>query len=141
MKVMFKKDSEYVILPVAPHINLVERQVTDEEFETADGKILLLLGNKGLRSFAIDSFFPSKIYPWAEIGSVPIPRTYIDFFEKYLEEKEIIRVIIISKYKVVLNMECRYNFQYGITDRAGDVPYSLDVIEYIRPEQEEKNGI
>ena len=137
MKVMFKKDDQYVILPVVPHIDIIEREINDEEFETSDGKILLLIGNTGLRRFTIDSFFPSKIYPWMEIGSIPVPVTYIDFFEKYLKNKEIIRVIIISKYKIVLNMECRYNFQYGITDRAGDVPYSLDVIEYIRPEQEE----
>lgn len=30
-------------------------------------------------------------------------------------------------------MLCRYNFSYTLRDRAGDVPYTLDITEYIIP--------
>lgn len=134
MKIMFKKNNEYVILPVVSHVNMVGQTISDEEFETVDKGPLLLIGQKGLRKFEIESFFPNKIYPFMEIGSLPLPKVYVKFFEKYRDENEPVRIIIISKFKIVLNMECRYNFQYGISDRAGDVPYSLEVIEYKRPQ-------
>ncbi len=137
MKVMFKKRNEYAILPVVPHIHMINQSLSDEEFETVDKGFLLLIGKKGLRKFEIESFFPSKIYHWMEMGSVPNPKFYIKFFEKYRDENEPVRVIIISKFKIVLNMECRYNFQHGISDRAGDVPYSLEVTEYKRPQGKE----
>nr|DAP33562.1 MAG TPA: tail assembly protein [Caudoviricetes sp.] len=137
MKVMFKKGNEYVILPIVSHINTIGITISDEEFETVDKGPLLLIGKKGLRKFEIESFFPNKIYPFMEIGSLPSPKGYIKFFEKYRDENEPVRVIIISKFKIVLNMECRYNFQYGITDRAGDVPYSLEIMEYKRPQGKE----
>ena len=134
MKVMFKKDDEYVILPVVPHIDIIEREINDEEFETVDNGTILLIGREGLRSFEINSFFPNKIYSFMANGSVANPNFYKDFFEKYSKNNDIVRVIIISKYKIVLNMECRYKFNYGIVDRAGDVPYSLKIKEYKRPQ-------
>lgn len=30
-------------------------------------------------------------------------------------------------------MLCRYNFTYNFRDRAGDIPYTLDITEYILP--------
>lgn len=61
------------------------------------------------------------------------PKYYIKFFEKYRDLKLPVRVIIIDKFSVTLNMLCRYNFSYTLRDRAGDVPYTLDITEYIIP--------
>ena len=37
-------------------------------------------------------------------------------------------------------MLCRYNFTYTLRDRAGDVPFTLDIKEYIFPNvQGDKN--
>ena len=32
-------------------------------------------------------------------------------------------------------MLCRYNFTYSFRDKAGDVPYTLDIKEYILPSE------
>ena len=46
MKVMFKKNNEYVILPAVPHIHVINQSLSDEEFETVDKGFLLLIGKK-----------------------------------------------------------------------------------------------
>ena len=38
-----------------------------------------------------------------------------------------------------LNMLCRYNFTYSFRDKAGDVPYTLDIKEYILPDDGDDN--
>lgn len=36
-------------------------------------------------------------------------------------------------------MLCRYNFTYSFRDKAGDVPYTLDIKEYILPGEADNN--
>ena len=112
---------EMVNIPVVQNIEPVNCETEDEEFTTINGKKLNLIGGKGLRSFSFSSFFQS-------------PKYYINFFEKYRDARVPLRIIIVDKYRVVLNMLCRYNFTYSFRDKAGDVPYTLDIKEYILPD-------
>ena len=105
----------------------------DEDFVTIDGNTLNVIGGKGLRRFSFSSFFPSKLYSFVSFLNFREPKHYIKFFEKYRDLKLPVRVIIIDKFSVTLNMLCRYNFSYTLRDRAGDVPYTLDITEYIIP--------
>ena len=125
---------EIVNIPVVQNIEPVNCETMDEEFNTINGKTLNLIGGKGLRNFSFSSFFPSKSF-----FNFQPPKYYINFFEKYRDARVPLRIIIIDKYRVVLNMLCRYNFTYSFRDKAGDVPYTLDIKEYILPDNGDDN--
>lgn len=137
MKIIFIGENEGQIevinIPVVQNIEPITCETTDEDFVTIDGNTLNLIGGKGLRRFSFSSFFPSKLYSFVSFLNFRPPKHYIKFFEKYRDLKLPVRVIIIDKFSVTLNMLCRYNFSYTLRDRAGDVPYTLDITEYIIP--------
>ena len=66
---------------------------------------------------------------------------YVDFLEKYRDLKIPIRIIVVDRYKVVLNMLCRYKFTYALRDKAGDIPYTLEIKEYVLPVQRSDNNV
>lgn len=131
---------EIANIPIVQAIEPIACETGDEEFTTINGTTLNLIGGKGLRSFSFSSFFPSKKYSFVSLLNFQSPKYYIKFFEKYRDAKIPLRIIIVDGYKVVLNMLCRYNFTYTLRDRAGDVPFTLDIKEYILPSvQGDKN--
>lgn len=137
MKIIFIGENEgqmeIINIPVVQAIEPIMCDTMDEDFVTIDGNTLNLIGGKGLRRFSFSSFFPSKLYSFVSFLNFREPKHYIKFFEKYRDLKLPVRVIIIDKFSVTLNMLCRYNFSYTLRDRAGDVPYTLDITEYIIP--------
>lgn len=137
MKIIFIGENEgqmeIINIPVVQAIEPITCETTDEDFVTIDGNTLNLIGGKGLRRFSFSSFFPSKLYSFVSFLNFREPKHYIKFFEKYRDLKLPVRVIIIDKFSITLNMLCRYNFSYTLRDRAGDVPYTLDITEYIIP--------
>lgn len=137
MKIYFIAENngqtEIINIPVVQNIDFMSCDTTDEEFVTIDGRTLNLIGGKGLRNFSFSSFFPSKLYSFVSFLNFKKPKYYVKFFEKYRDLKLPVRIIIIDKYQVILNMLCRYNFSYNFRDKAGDVPYTLDIKEYILP--------
>lgn len=146
MEIIFMAENEIgqqetITIPVVQGIEAISCKTKDEEFETANGKTLNLIGGKGLRSFSFSSFFPSKKYYFVSWFKFKNPKEYIRFFEKYRDLRVPVRVIVIDKYQVVLNMLCRYNFIYQIRDRAGDIPYALDIKEYILPATGSDSGV
>ncbi|AYV93598.1 hypothetical protein HMPREF1049_1998 [Fusobacterium necrophorum subsp. funduliforme ATCC 51357] len=146
MEIIFMAENEIgkqetIAIPVVQGIEAISCETKDEEFETANGKTLNLIGGKGLRSFSFSSFFPSKKYYFVSWFKFKNPKEYIRFFEKYRDLRVPVRVIVIDKYQVVLNMLCRYNFIYQIRDRAGDIPYTLDIKEYILPATGSDSGV
>lgn len=131
---------EVANIPIVQAIEPITCETGDEEFTTINGKTLNLIGGKGLRNFSFSSFFPSKKYSFVSLFNFQSPKYYIKFFEKYRDARIPLRIIIVDGYKVVLNMLCRYNFTYTLRDRAGDVPFTLDIKEYILPNvQGDKN--
>lgn len=131
---------EIANIPIVQAIEPITCETGDEEFTTINGSTLNLIGGKGLRSFSFSSFFPSKKYSFVSLFNFQSPKYYIKFFEKYRDAKIPLRIIIVDGYKVVLNMLCRYNFTYTLRDRAGDVPFTLEIKEYILPNiQGDKN--
>ena len=137
MKIIFIGENEgqmeILYIPVVLGVEPITCDTMDEDFVTIDGNTLNLIGGKGLRRFSFSSFFPSKLYSFVSFLNFRPPKYYIKFFEKYRDLKLPVRVIIIDKFSVTLNMLCRYNFSYTLRDRAGDVPYTLDITEYILP--------
>lgn len=137
MKIIFigenEGQTEVINIPVVQNIEPITCETTDEDFVTIDGNTLNLIGGKGLRRFSFSSFFPSKLYSFVSFLNFREPKFYVKFFEKYRDLKLPVRVIILDKYRVVLNMLCRYNFTYTFRDKAGDIPYTLEITEYVLP--------
>lgn len=119
-----------IVLPIVLKVEDITQEQENEEYKTVNGRCLNLKGGETLRKFSISSFFPSKKYNFSNGPAFPL-QYYLNFFKNNKDNP--VRIIIISKNTVFLNMLCRYNFDYNISDRAGDVPFKLDVIEYINP--------
>lgn len=138
MEIIFIAESpiglgETIFIPVVPQIGFIDCETKDEEFTNIKGQTLNIIGGKGIRTFSFTSFFPSKKYNFVNWAKFRPPITYVKFFEKYRDLQVPVRVIVIDRYMVVLNMLCRYNFSYALRDKAGDIPYTLEVKEYIKP--------
>lgn len=130
---------EQIFLPIVQGIEPISQPSRDEEFETVTGQVLNLIGGKSLRSFSISSFFPSQIYNFMNPLLWRDPNDFINFFRKYQNSNVPLRIIVEDRFKVILNMLCRIEFSYNLRDEIGDVPYTIDVKEYILPRSGGKN--
>ncbi len=126
-----KKTNETVRIPyVFPDIE-IDNPLNTGSFETSAGQELTLIGEKGLRSLTITSFFPQKIYKFIPF-SFPLAIRYIDFFKR--NRKSVFRIVIIGdKAATNINMLCVItNFKYR-QKKNGDIAYTLEIREYIDP--------
>ncbi|MGQ7276642.1 hypothetical protein ACT91Q_01595 [Brevibacillus thermoruber] len=132
MDIVFSANNfeEMIKLPILPSSLSIEEPMHNEEFETIGYGTLKLIGLKGLRTLAIESFFPMKEYPFAK--DKRNGWEYVEFFKKWREKRVPIRIIItLDDGREFLNMACTVDsFTYGV-DRAGDIPYSLTLSEFI----------
>lgn len=122
---------EMLQLPIVPENQQWDAPQKNETFDTIQKGEINLIGLKGLTALNISSFFPMKDYSFAKSNAKG--DECIAFFKKWKERREPIRIIIISKtnlelLNILVSIE---NFTYGI-DRAGDIPYKLDLKEYIQ---------
>jgi hypothetical protein len=121
---------ETVRLPVLPSSLSIEDPWNNEEFETIGQGTLKLIGLKGLRTVDIESFFPMNEYPF--VKEKRDGWEYVNFFKKWRGRRVPIRIVItLDNGQEFLNMACTVDsFTYGI-DRAGDIPYSLNLSEFV----------
>ena len=134
-------NNELLELPLVQQVGEITCESGDEEFITVNGTTLNLVGREGLRSFTYSSILPSKRYEFIPLVKFKSPQLYINFFENYRAKGLPLRVIIYDGYKIILNMLCRVNFTYTLRDKAGDVPYTLEVKEYINPSSLNLGGV
>lgn len=134
MNIVFSADNnnKIMVLPVVPKGLKIKIPRKNQEFETINNGIINLIGDRGLKPFPISSFFPTKKYKWAAIGSDPNGWNYVDFFNECSDNKIPIRIIITTKEGIeLLNMACTVeSFEYGLK-LNDDIEYSLDLKEYI----------
>lgn len=133
MDIVFSANNneEVKILPIIPEELEIDIPRKNDEFETVNNRILNLIGNRELKTLNISSFFPLKKYEFIKKGASKNGWDYVNFFNKWANEKMPIRIVITNNDNVtMLNMACTVeNFKYGI-DKAGDIKYSLDLKEY-----------
>lgn len=117
---------QVIRLPVIPSAFTITKPHSNELFETADQGQLKKIGKIGLKSIAIESFFPIRDYPFLR------DRTYKGFeygfiIDKWVEAKLPIRLIITD---TPINMVvCVDNFEYSIKS-DGDLYYNLALSEF-----------
>ena len=89
MDIIFSANNneEIKIIPVIPQdLPQVDKSYSSSSINTLYGE-LNLIGVKGLRSLTLESFFPSRRYPFMRPGSTTDYSSYIRFFEKWADEK------------------------------------------------------
>lgn len=132
MEIFFSVDNngEVLKLPYVAPGTVFNTPLNTSTFETTEGTTLTLVGEVGLRSFAVESFFPSRLYSW--LPNITLSDVCVAFFKKNRKKK--FRVVVVSLAGVELNMQCIIkDFKYYIKQNR-DINYTLEVEEYIDPE-------
>lgn len=132
MDIIFSANNneEVLTFPVVPQVEISTSQ-ENEDFDALSGRIKII-GNMGLRTLSIESFWPvDKNYSFVKKGSEKNGWRYVEFFEKWRAKKVPMRIIIVDGDKKLLNMACLVNgFIYSV-DQVGDIAYSLEIEEYV----------
>lgn len=125
---LFTFDRKEVIkLPVIPNEITVNSPQKNEVFETVQMGELKLIGLKGLKSLNIDSFFPSKDYPFLKDRTYK-GFEYINIIEKWRDTRLPIRLLITAtNINIPVAID---NFDYGIKDGTMDIYYALALTEF-----------
>ena len=133
MDIIFSANNneEVMIFPFVPPDFEITDEQNNEDFDGISGK-MKLIGEKGLKKLTISSFFPvNKEYTFVKAGSERDGRKYIEFFDKWRNQKVPFRVVITSKDgRCILNMACVVNSITYHYDKVGDIQYTLDIEEY-----------
>lgn len=117
---------QVIKLPVVPETFTINSPQNNEKYNTISQGDIKLIGKRGLKSLTIQSFFPSKDYPFAK-DKTYIGWEYVEIIESWIDREVPIRLIITD---TPINMVCSIeNFDYG-TDTTGDVNYSLSLSEF-----------
>lgn len=124
-------NEEVLVLPIHPLGVGPERQSSHEEFETFRSGNLLLHKPPGLRSLSIESFFPEYAgkYPFQERRSINA-KDYISYLNKWFESNVPLRIKVITKDEVIVNMPCMITGFNYVPDKANDIKYTLSLKEY-----------
>jgi len=133
MDIIFSANNneEVFVFPVVPpDLGPVIPQ-EHEDFDAVTGR-MKLIGNMGLMTLSIESFWPvNKNYPWVRPGSEADGWLYVKFFDRWRKKKVPMRVIITTDDgQTRLNMACLINNLEWKVDRVGDIRYKLSVEEY-----------
>ena len=133
MDIIFSANNneEVLVFPVVPPDVGPEIPQENVDFDAITGK-MKLIGNMGLRTVQIESFWPvNKNYTWVRPGSDANGWRYVEFFEKWRNRKVPMRIIITTNNGATrLNMACLVNNFTWRVDKVGDIQYRLDIEEY-----------
>jgi len=137
MKVSFASQDRkiFIELPIVPKDIMWGNGMNNQTFETIQHGEINLPGTRQLISFSISSFFPKndtvkKRYKFAT--SYIEGESIVYQFQKWRDGRVPVRCVITSKAgRSLLNILVLFEkFERGM-DTASDVPYKLDVKEYI----------
>lgn len=132
MEIIFSVNNGQVVkqIPVPPLDLDINSPQKNEEFQTVNNGTLNLIGNMGLKSFPIESFFPSQRYPWLPSNADIDSWGFVEFFEKYRREKIPFRCFVSDGDREILNIACTVEDFTWKLKRNKDIGYVLKIKEY-----------
>lgn len=132
MQIIFHVNNgkEVKVIPVPPIGLDINSTQNNEEFTTINSGVLSLIGDKGLKTFTIDSFFPSQLYPWLPANADIDSWGFVEFFEKYRDKKIPFRCFISNEDREILNIACTVDTFTYREKRNKDIAYTLGIKEY-----------
>ncbi|RKD26681.1 hypothetical protein BEP19_15855 [Ammoniphilus oxalaticus] len=118
---------QVIQLPVVPSEFRIPNPQNHETFTTINQGDIRLIGKRGLQTITIDSFFPSKDYPFLRSRQY-WGWEYVDIIQSWIDREVPIRLIITN---TPINMAVTIDdFEYGPRDGSGDVYYTLPLTEF-----------
>ncbi|PIJ97858.1 hypothetical protein [Lysinibacillus sphaericus] len=118
---------QVIQLPIVPSEFKIASPLNHETYTTINQGDIKLIGQRGLKSLTIDSFFPSKVYPFSRNNKY-FGWEYYEIIQSWIDRRVPIRLIISNtpiNIPVVID-----NFEAGVKDGSGDVYYSLALSEF-----------
>lgn len=118
---------QIIQLPIVPSEFKIPSPMSHETFTTINQGDIKLIGRRGLKSLTIETFFPSKEYPFLRDRTYK-GWEYVEIIESWNDKRIPIRLIATNtpvNMLVVIDI-----FEYGLQDGSGDVYYSLSLSEF-----------
>lgn len=118
---------QVIQLPIVPSEFKIASPLNHETYTTINQGEIKLIGQRGLKSLAFDSFFPSKAYPFSRNNKY-FGWEYYEIIQSWIDRRVPIRLIITNtpiNIPVVID-----NFEAGVQDGSGDVYYTLALSEF-----------
>ena len=129
MEYWLKNGDKSIQLPIKPASFQVSFENTHQTVNVQTRGDVTILGKKGLKTFALESFFPAHDYPFADYKKDRGPWEYV---KEILSWQEDPIQLVITKTKINKTVIIK-SFEYGEEDGTGDVKYSLTMEDYRPP--------
>ncbi|MEK4247591.1 hypothetical protein MKZ20_20145 [Psychrobacillus sp. FSL K6-2684] len=118
---------QVIQLPIVPSGFKISSPVNNNRHTTVNLGDLSLIGLRGLKELTIDSFFPSKDYPFSRDKTYK-GWEYVEKIEAWIDRKLPIRLIVTNTpVNMLMVIE---NFEYGPQDGSGDIYYTLSLSQF-----------
>lgn len=122
---------DFIKFPIVPKKIGATSSQDVETFKTLSKGNIKLIGEIQERKLSIDSFFPKSNYAFAKDRKYK-GMEYVEKIQSWRNSKEPM-YLVISDLNIA--MECVItSFDYNIQDGSGDIHYSLDIEESIKPQ-------
>lgn len=123
-------DGQEIILPVTPSSYQVETGQGIQVVNLTQFGDYALAGYPSIYAFTLDCMFPAQSYPFMVGGSTPDPNLYIEFFERAVKERQVLRFVVSDT--LVSNEVLVESMRYGEQDGTNDVYVTLSLMPYRR---------
>lgn len=123
-------DGQEIILPVTPSSYQVETGQGIQVVNLTQFGDYALAGYPSIYAFTLDCMFPAQSYPFMVGGSTPDPDLYIEFFERAVKERQVLRFVVSDT--LVSNEVLVESMRYGEQDGTNDVYVTLSLMPYRR---------
>jgi hypothetical protein len=121
-------NEEVVLLPVTPEEYEISEPWNNQEVEGLN-QVMNIIQNKGLSSLSIDTFFPSKDYPFL-LSRDMWGMEYVETIKRWRERRVPLRLIITNDGKAEVNMAVTIDNLTYSKGKSGDIKYKLDLKEF-----------
>lgn len=133
------RTGESITLPLNPEETEIPNQKSTNTYNILDYGEVGVRGNKTLKRINLANVFPNNDTYFSLLASLIKQLEYkpynldetIDMVNRWVENDEIIRVIISGRLNAEFQIE---NFTQGIRESIEAVNYSIDLVEYRNPE-------
>lgn len=122
------KQEEDLTLPILPSSIEIGNTMQNTSVNISKLGEVNLIGNRGLRTLSISSFFPKRKYSFIQNSDLKSPKEYVELIKSWMDNP--IRVIITGIVSMSMTIE---SFQYSKQDATGDIHYTLELKEYRNP--------
>lgn len=129
----FNNNAEQIRLPVTPSSFKISQKHNNTVLNITSIGEINLIGNKGLASLTISSFFPSSEYYFCKYFGFPKPYEFVKTIQKWKNSCKPIRVIVTgTPINYAMGID---EFSFSEEDGTGDVYFTLSLNEYIFTKQ------